>query len=716
MQTLNKEQEKAVKMTEGYIRVISGAGTGKTRIITNRYVYLVNELGIANENILCITFTNNASKEMKQRINKMVKDKDIGYICTFHGLAVRALKEDIHCVGIVPNFTILDKEDQSTIFKKLYKKLGITNREYHYQEMKEYISIMKSKQESITNSKETIDYINYLGGLKKEPVISSSNIKDKFFNEYIEEQRKLSMLDYNDLLNIYLYILVNFKEKREKWQQRFQYIMCDEFNDIDYKQYKMLKILSQYHKNLLIVGDPDQTIYSWRGSAVQYILNFQDDFENCKDIIVNNNYRSVPSILNVANSLIEHNQNRIPKKLIPTRAENEKVIYNNSVLPRDESKWIVEQIENLIQNGEKLNDIAILYRNNKISRIIEEQLIEKKINYFIYNGIDFYSRKEIKDILSYLRFITYEKDIDFQRIINSPARGVGNKTMEQLSEYAEINKCTLYQALKATAKGNKLKQFINLVEELKTKYIKMSIIDLTNEILKRTGYQEELEKHNEQERIENIEELKHGILEYQNLDFEEKTLGEYLSKISLYTDIDRIPKDNAVKLMTVHGSKGLEFKNVFICRINEGIMPSGKIKIEEELEEERRLFYVAITRAKDKLFLSDIQREYNDLEVSISRFLQEIDINELHFLNEKSKERITGKQNNGTNNSFNKLKKMELNVGDKIVHSIFGKGVIESVNYEKQFYSIKFEDVNTIRNISVHIKLEMVQDDEGPFQ
>lgn len=580
--------------------------------------------------------------------------------------------------------------------------------------MQDYIAKIKSKQESITNADETIDYINYLGGLKKEPVILSTNVKDKFFNEYIAEQKNLSMLDYNDLLNIYLYILINFEEKREKWQQKFQYIMCDEFNDIDYKQYKMLKILSQYHKNLLIVGDPDQTIYSWRGSAVQYILNFQDDFENCKDIIVNNNYRSVPSILNVANSLIEHNQNRIPKKLIATREGKEKVIYNNLVLPKDEAKWIVEQIENLIQNGEKLNDIAILYRNNKISRIIEEQLIEKKINYFIYNGIDFYSRKEIKDLLSYLRFIAYEKDIDFRRIINSPARGVGNKTMEQLSEYAEINKCTLYQALIATAKGTKTKQFINLIEELKAKYVKMSIIDFVNEILKRTGYQEDLEKHNEQERIENIEELKHGILEYQNSDFEEKTLEDYLGKISLYTDNDRIPKDNAVKLMTIHGSKGLEFKNVFICRINEGIMPSGKVKIEEELEEERRLFYVAITRAKDRLFLSDIQREYNDVDFFVSRFLKELDIEELHFLNEKSKERIEGKKNNDITNQ-KELKKMELKVGDKIIHSIFGKGIVEKVNFEEQFYSIKFENINTIRNISVHIKLDKISDEESLF-
>ena len=321
MDILNKEQELAVKTTEGYIRVISGAGSGKTRIITNRYVYLVNELGVANANILCTTFTNNAAREMKQRIDKMTKDKDVGYICTFHSLSAKALREDIHCVNIVPNFTIMDTEDQNLVFKKIYKNLGISNKDYHYADMKDFISATKGRQELITNSFETINYIECLAEnsnmkpFKSEALI----IEEKFFNLYIEEQRKNAMLDYNDLINIFLYILVKYEDKRIKWQKRFQYIMCDEVNDIDYKQYQMLKILSQYHKNLMIVGDPDQTIYSWRGSDVNYILNFAKEFKNTQDIVVNMNYRSVPSILSAANSLIKHNQNRLDKDLVPNR-------------------------------------------------------------------------------------------------------------------------------------------------------------------------------------------------------------------------------------------------------------------------------------------------------------------------------------------------------------------------------------------------------------
>ena len=715
MQKLNEQQQKAVTTTEGYIRVISGAGTGKTRIITNRYVHLVNELGIANQNILCVTFTNNASKEMKHRIDKMIKDKDVGYICTFHSLSTKALREDIHCVGIVPNFTVMDKEDQNLMMKRIYKKLGITNKEYHYQEMRDMISQIKSKQESISDSISTINYIEYLGSDGSGyPLLQGDTIVEKFFNEYIEEQRKNSMLDYNDLINIFLYILMKYADKRSKWQKRFQYIMCDEFNDIDRKQYQMLYILSQYHKNLMIVGDPDQTIYSWRGSDVNYIINFSKDFENVQDIIVNTNYRSVPSILNVANSLIRHNRNRIEKDLIPFRTGGDRVVFNSLKSPQDEAKWIADKIEQLKENGENLSDIAILYRNNALSRRIEEELIFKNINYNIYSGVDFYSRKEIKDILSYLRFILYEKDVDFQRIINTPPRRIGDKAMEEIFAYSKNNNCSLYESLKALLDGGHLtkskgKDFVKLIEDLKHKYSEMSVLDVVNEVLKRSGYQEELDKHNEEERIENIEELKHGIIEFIRADLEEKTLEEYLDKISLYTDNDRTSKENAVKLMTIHGSKGLEFKNVFVISINDGILPSAKIKTFEGIEEERRLFYVAITRAKDRLFLTDTQINF-DSENPTSRFLKELDQEEIEFVNQQSKDRISTEVKK-TNVEYN-IDGIDFKVGDVVTHFVFGKGTIEQVDIENKTYGIKFEKFETIRNISMHIKLEKLEDEE----
>ncbi len=715
MQELNKEQQQAVKTTEGFVRVISGAGSGKTRIITNRYVYLVNELGVANGNILCTTFTNNAAKEMKQRIDKMVKDKDVGYICTFHSLSAKALREDIHCVGIVSNFIIMDTEDQNSIFKKIYKKLGITNREYHYEDMRVNITMTKSLQETTTNSEKTINYIECLAENSNKKPFNEPNfdIEQQFFNEYIEEQRKTSMLDYNDLINIFLYILVNYEDKRVKWQHRFQYIMCDEFNDIDYKQYKMLKILSQYHKNLMIVGDPDQTIYSWRGSDVNYIINFDKDFPNVKDIVVSTNYRSVPSVLNVANSLIKHNKNRLEKDLIPYRDGEEKVVYNVLKNQFEEAKFVVEQIKKLKDAGENLSDIAVLYRNNNLSRNVEEQLISNNIKYCVYSGIDFYSRKEIKDILSYLRFILYENDIDFQRIVNVPGRGIGNKTIEFLTKFAQENHCSMYKAFKYCVENKTLKKplagdFISIINHLQAMYDKISVSDLVNVILEKSGYLDELNKNNEQERLENIEELKHGIIEFQKTDIEEKTLKDYLDKISLYTNSDRTSKENSVKLMTIHASKGLEFKNVFIIRIVDGILPSAKVKTPEGMEEERRLFYVAITRAKDKLYLSDTMLDYNELDNMPSRFLKELDLNEIEFASKEAKERIVieeKRQDNVTiNTDFN------LKIGDKIKHSVFGPGVVEEIDFEQKTYAIKFEKFDTLRTLSANVRIELINE------
>lgn len=363
MQKLNQQQKIAVETTEGFIRVISGAGTGKTRVITNRYVYLVNELGVANGNILCITFTNFASKEMKNRIDRMIKDKDVGYITTFHSLSAKALREDAHVVGIVQNFDVMDESDQNSILKKVYKKLGIKDKNYKISSAKDFISKIKSKQATITNSDDTIDYIKCLGQKSKQQVFVGNNLinQEKIFNEYIEEQRQSSLLDFNDLINIFLYILINYEDKRKKWQELFQYIMCDEFHDVDYKQYQMLKILSAYNKNLLIVGDVDQAIYSWRGSDVNYIINFDKDYENVQDIIVNINYRSVPSILNVANSLIKHNKNRIEKDLIPSRTGGDKVVYCSLENEMEQAEWVTEKIIELKEKGEDLKDIAILY-------------------------------------------------------------------------------------------------------------------------------------------------------------------------------------------------------------------------------------------------------------------------------------------------------------------------------------------------------------------
>lgn len=712
MENLNKEQEQAVKTTEGYVRVLAGAGTGKTKTITNRYIYLVNEVGIKTKNILCITFTNNTAKEMKGRIGKQIKDEDAGYICTFHSLAAEALREDIHCINVVPNFVIIDEEDQNNVLKKVYNTLGISNEDYHYKDMKKEINKIKN---------ENIEYVRYLAEEAGEFFENAVTIEEKFFNAYLEEQQKNAMLDYTDLINAFEYILLNFKNKRIKWQEKFRYIMCDEFNDVDAKQYNILKILSGCNKNLMIVGDPDQTIYSWRGSDVKFIINFTREFDNVQDIVINKNYRSVPSILNVANSLIKNNKNRLEKDLIATRVEKNKVIYHSLSDVNAEAKWIVEEIEKLQKNGEVLSNIAILYRNKNISRSIEEQLINKNIKYFMYNGVDFYSRKEIKDILSYLRFIIYKKDLDFERIVNSPKRGIGKKTMNMLREFSAKNNCTLYQALKYNIendflKKTKAKGFVRLIDKLIENYEKMNIVDLVNLIFKESGYLEDLKRKHEQERIENIEELKHSIIEYESTDIEEKTLKEYLDKISIYTDADKTSKENAVKLMTIHAAKGLEFKNVFICRANEGIIPSSKVKSSDEIEEERRVFYVAITRAMDRLYITDVQKDYSYnenksaqflKESDPSRFLKELDKKELEFVNQVSENRLS-ETTVYKNIGFKEIE-MKLQMGDIVEHFVFGRGIIENVNYDEKSYTIKFDKLDTVREIDARIELKKVK-------
>ena len=427
-----------------------------------------------------------------------------------------------------------------------------------------------------------------------------------------------------------------------------------------------------------------------------------------KDIIVDVNYRSLPSIINNANSLIKHNQKRLDKNLVANRSGDEKVVYNTAKNEQEEAKYIVEQIKKLKDNGTALRDIAVLYRNHALSRSIEEVLISENIKYRIYSGIDFFQRKEIKDILSYLKFILYEKDIDFMRIINTPKRGFGTKKLEHLTEYANNHKCSLYDALKANiydidkSVQNGYK-FVNLIEDLQMQINNVSVSELLNLVLDKSGYMKQLQDNNEEERLENLEELKHSIIEFEETDIEEKTLQEYLDKISLFTDSDRPKYENAVKLMTIHASKGLEFKNVFVLRLNEGILPSSRTKTKEALEEERRLCYVAITRAKDKLFLSDVQLDENNYSILPSRFLLELDKDDIEYANDEAKQRIS----KDATVSFAQEEncEFEFKVNDRVKHFLFGNGTIVDINYNDRFYIIKFDKFDTERTISIHIKL-----------
>ncbi|MCL1866859.1 MAG: UvrD-helicase domain-containing protein, partial [Oscillospiraceae bacterium] len=602
---LNEEQRQAVENTEGYYRVIAGAGSGKTSALTHRYVHLTENLGVANNHILCVTFTNKSAKEMQKRIRRMVGDKDVGYICTFHGFAVQFLREDCHVVQYPKDFIVLDNEDMREIVRICFEKFGITSRQMTVEDAVVHIML----------EKDTLDYVPFLIDVNMEKLNqkreSVTDLKEKILYEYLYTQRKMFGLDFQDLLNFIWHILRTDEEKRTKWQKRLEYIMIDEFQDVSFKELTIAKILSDYHKNLFIVGDPDQTIYEWRRAKVETILNFPQFFDPCTTIIMNKNYRSLSGILNPANTLVQKNKIRIEKDLLPVRENSEqsgKTVYFHAESSTGEAEWVSSQIIALCECGAKLSDIAVLYRAHYVSRPFEESFVKHEIAHTLYSGVPFYGRKEIKDVLSYLRMIVNFDDLSFERIVNVPARGIGKTRMVFLRDYAEKESCSLYEALVRNAdeiqfKKTKAARFIDLVEKYRRSQLPLT--DLLLSLLKDSGYEEYLRVSGEEERLDNLAELKQSIYEYESTAGEETDLHSYLQHIALFTNDDRDNRRDAVSMMTIHTAKGLEFPYVFVCGLNEGIFPSRRADTDRMLEEERRLAYVAFTRAEDKLFLSD---------------------------------------------------------------------------------------------------------------
>ncbi len=710
---LNEEQIEAVTATEGYIRVIAGAGSGKTRALTHRFSYLVNDLGIAAANILCVTFTNKAANEMKKRIRDMIGDNDTGYICTFHGFCVQVLKEDIHVLHYPKNFLILDTEDVTSILHTVFEDMGLNSKNYTFSTITDMIAARKEKEPYLS------DIIDTGFDTLKEKINNTKVKEDAIFYRYLYEQKKCYALDFDDLLHYVLYLFEHHEDIRLKWQKRLEYVMVDEFQDVSPKQYSLSKILSGYHHNLFIVGDPDQTIYSWRGANVEFILNFDKEFPAVHTIIMDKNYRSTPNIIKASNSLIEKNKRRIDKRLVPVKQSDIPVIYNHMKTTGMEAEWIAAQIKQIQESGRKLRDIAILYRSHFVSRSFEEVFIKAKIPYTIYSGIEFYKRKEIKDVLCYLRMVSYGDDISFGRIVNLPKRNIGEKRMTFLKDYAEEQGCTLYQSLLDNQEDSLFKktgagEFIRLVEKYRKIYEDMKLSELLNDILNDSGYEALLRTDGEQERLDNLAELKQSVFEYENSAGEECSLTDYLEKISLFTNLDQKESADAVQMMTIHTAKGLEFPYVFVCGLNEGIFPSKHIDTSDKMEEERRLAYVAFTRAENALFISDAEGIHYDGSYRYpSRFIFNIEKTYINYMVElegrlASDARMYIEQNE---------KKLELNgksliTGDLVMHHVFGKGRIMDINRENSTYIIQFESMETTRNISFKIMLEHIGHEE----
>ena len=710
LEGLNEEQKNAVTTTEGYVRVVAGAGSGKTKALTHRYVYLVNDVGIATSNILCVTFTNKAANEMRKRIRTMIGDQDTGMVCTFHGFCVQLLREDIHTMNYPDNFLVMDEEDMKSILHNVYEQGHLDSREITYSMAEEIIGLKKSRMEHI-------EYVLKMNTQElKTKFLTADKKEDILFFGYLYEQKKAFALDYDDLITFAFYILNNFKDKREKWQKRLQYVMVDEFQDVSATQYEMAELLSAYHGNLFIVGDPDQTIYTWRGANIEYILNFKEAHPDCTDIIMDQNYRSSENILNASNSLISKNKKRVEKNLRSTKGAQIPVVYNHAKTTEQEAQWILSRIKQLVDGGRSYNDCTILYRAHHVSRSIEEVLLKAQVPYVIYSGVSFYNRREVKDAICYLRMLIFEDDISFRRIINVPRRNFGKKRMEFLEMYAEAHGMKLYEALvenldNPLVASSKAKEFVELIDGYKQSFQMFKLTDLLQGIMNDSGYEAMLRTSGDDSRLENLAELKQAVFNYENDAGEETSLAGYLQNISLLTNLDQEEKKDAVKLMTIHTAKGLEFPYVFVCGMNEGIFPSKHVDSPEALEEERRLAYVAYTRAENALFLSDAEGVNLDGSYRYpSRFIFNTDKAYLEYTVEleqrfvdsavsfirKNEEKISG------------VMPERYEVGTKVRHNLFGVGEIIEVNEGDGYYVVQFEGVRTARNISFKIEMERV--------
>ncbi|MCR4629498.1 MAG: UvrD-helicase domain-containing protein [Clostridium sp.] len=713
---LNEAQRRAVTATEGYVRVIAGAGSGKTRALSHRFAYLVNELGILPGNILCVTFTNKSANEMRQRIHTLTGDNDTGYINTFHGFCVSILQEDSHAVSYPKNFIVLDNSDIDDMLKIIYEERNLTLRSMTFGQARDMIEMQKLVQKP----EYYLDMITMSLDTLHQKYLEAETVQDIIFYGYLYQEKKCFGLDYNDLIKFSLYIFRENEEIRLKWQKRLEYIMIDEFQDIDALQYELMEVLCGYHKNLFVVGDPDQTIYTWRGADVRFLLDFEKHFPGTETIMMMQNYRSVPQILHAANSLIEKNRERIKKDLEPVLPDGQPVICHMAQTSEKEAQWIAMQMAKLYEEGTPYRDMTVLYRAHYITRNIEEALIKAKIPYTIYSGVQFFGRLEIKDALCYLRMIAYRDDLSFRRIVNSPKRNIGNRRMTFLEEYTSRHGGTLYEAMKANLedpvfRGTGARGFVELMERFSSDYGSRPVSDVLSDILDKSGYEAMLRTEGSQERLDNLAELKQSVFEYETTCGEEVTLEHYLNHIALFTNQDTAQAGDKVKLMTVHTAKGLEFPHVFLCAMNEGIFPSRKTRTLQAMEEERRLVFVALTRAQKGLYLTEAAgRNFDGTPRYPSRFLMDIDPRFLQFTAPPDenllKEMINYVRMNErfmTDDPDQKL----VGIGDRVEHSVFGRGIVKEVDTDRQAYRILFDGMETPRMISYRVKLKVITEE-----
>ncbi len=711
---LNDEQHAAVTATEGCVRVIAGAGSGKTRALTHRYAFLVNELGILPEHILCVTFTNKAAGEMRARIRNLCGDNDTGYINTFHGFCVSVLREDIHAVQYPQSFIVLDNSDIDAMLRIIYEERSLTLRDKTFSDARDMIEIQKLFKKP-----------GYADDLLAMPLDAlrakydaAESVDDIIFYGYLYQEKKTFALDYNDLIIFVLRIFARDEAIRLKWQQRLEYIMIDEFQDIDALQYALMCALCDYHKNLFIVGDPDQTIYTWRGANVKYILDFDKNFPGTQTVTMLRNYRSTPQIIAAANSLIAKNARRVKKDLIAVRDAGERVKFFFAKNAALEAQAAVARVKELHGRGVPYRDIAVLYRAHHVTRSVEEAFLEAKLPYHIYSGVQFFDRAEIKDAMCYLRMIDAGDDLAFRRVVNVPKRNMGRRRMEFLEQYAAAHGCTLYNALRATLddeifKGTQAARFVALIESFAERGApNASISETLSAVLDESGYERMLRTEGGQARLDNLAELKQAVHEYETTCGEEADIRGWLAHVALFTAADAQEQGDKVKLMTVHAAKGLEFPHVILCGMNEGIFPSRRVKDLAGMEEERRLAFVAMTRARDSLYLTAAEgRNFDSSPRYPSRFALDIDETLLDWEGETNETLIADARKAIAASEAllpDDLSAPPLEAGTRVKHPYFGSGLIVETDTDKRAWLIKFDAYLTPRKIAFRVKLEKV--------
>ena len=696
LEDLNDKQREAVLYNDGPLLIIAGAGAGKTKTLTTKIAFLIEEKDVSPYNILAITFTNKAAKEMKDRLFLQIgNDAKKLTVSTFHSFGLKLLRDNYERLGYDKNFVIMDSDDSLTVVKKIIKDMGYDPKIYNPRAIRNKISSCKNEMTSPAQ-------------YERFAVSDYEKVIKEVYEKYETKLQRNNSVDFDDLLLLPIELFKKNPDVLEKYQNLYQYILIDEYQDTNEAQYILTKLLSEKNRKITCVGDDSQSIYSFRGANYKNILNFEKDYKDAKTILLEQNYRSTSTILNAANQVIKNNKMKKEKNLWTARGEGEKIKYYRAFNERDEAQYVIRKIKELINKNIEYKDIAVLYRTNAQSRVMEEEMLKENLPYRVVGSFYFYSRREIKDLIAYLRLIhNYKDNVSLLRVINTPKRGIGLKTIENLTKIADDNEISLYEAISS---GKEL-EFKNLIERLREVSENLTLTELIDKVLDASGMKKELETEGSLEsevRLENLEEFK-SITK----SFEEReglvSLEEFLLEISLISDVEEYKDDpNRISLMTVHSVKGLEYNHVFVIGMEEGIFPHMNSLMESsDVEEERRLMYVAITRAKDDLHLVNARRRtlFGKEQINpVSRFLNEInkDLIETNVKEEFKKE----EQKIEVGEMFRE-EDVDYQVGDYVYHETFGTGkVVEVTN---TLVSVAFKHPHGIKKLMKnHKKLSKV--------